>query len=234
MLVLDGAGAGQTAGIADNTAGTVTIDGSWRVLPQRGSVVLLYQLSGECIAYRNSAQDTSVLLQIWGFLYDVTFDANDVARSQGMWGATGWFIQWLNNRLVSAVTYHQGVGPAGAGEETPEAGVPYGFVGFVMVGQMTALPLHFPYVRGIVIRGNSLSYGYRVLVMFGYGGRQRKLDFNAARDLIIDRNTIDHSPVGIELDANVTAALIRENSFRATTTPFEVADTSRGLIFSNP
>ena len=234
VLVLDGAGAGQTAGIADNTAGTVTIDGSWRVLPQRGSVVLLYQLSGECIAYRNSAQDTSVLLQIWGFLYDVTFDGNEVARSQGMWGATGWFIQWLNNRLVSAVTYHQGVGPAGAGEETPEAGVPYGFVGFVIVGQMTALPLHFPYVRGIVIRGNSLSYGYRVLVMFGYGGRQRKLDFNATRDLVIERNTIDHSPVGIELDANVTAALIRENSFRATTTPFEVADTSRGLIFSNP
>ena len=115
--------------------------------------MLLYQLSGECIAYRNSSEDTSVLLQIWGFLYDATFDANEVDRSQGMWGATGWFIAWLNNRLVSAVTYHKGVGPAGVpGEDTPELGVPYGFVGFVMgsiAGGIFALIL---WVIGIPIR----------------------------------------------------------------------------------
>ena len=54
VLVLDGAGAGQTARIADNTADSITIDRSWKVLPQRDSLVLLYQLSGECIAYRNT------------------------------------------------------------------------------------------------------------------------------------------------------------------------------------
>jgi hypothetical protein len=231
VLVLAGAGAGQTTLIADNTANTITIDRAWKVLPQRDSIVLLYQLSGECIAYRNSAEDTSVLLQIWGFLYDVTFDCNKVERSQGMWGATGWFIEWLDNRLVAAVTYHQGVGPAGlAGDESAESGLPYGFVGFTMVGQMTTLPLRFPYVRGIVIRDNFLSYGYRVLVMFGYGGPERRLEFTAARDLIIDHNTIDHSPVGVELDANVSGILITNNHFTATGTPLKLADSSRCLL----
>jgi hypothetical protein len=197
--------------------------------------VLLYQLSGECIAYRNSSEDTSVLLQIWGFLYDATFDANEVDRSQGMWGATGWFIAWLNNRLVSAVTYHKGVGPAGVpGEDTPELGVPYGFVGFVMVGQITTLPLPFPYVRGIVIRGNSLSYGYRILVMFGYGGRRRGLGFSAARDLVIDRNTIDHSAVGIGLDENIGSVLIKDNGFNADAARFELGDMSKCLLMANP
>jgi hypothetical protein len=234
VLVLDGAGAGQTARITDNTAQSITIDRSWKVLPQRDSLVLLYQLSGECIAYCNTAEDTSVLLQIWGFLYDVTFDANEVERSQGMWGASGWFIEWLNNRLVAAVTFHKGVGPVGVpGEETAESGIPYGFVGFVIVGQITSLPLHFPYVRATVIRGNSLSYGYRVLVMFGYGGRQRKLDFTAARDLVIEGNTIDHSAVGIELDANVDAALIKNNTFRATGAPFKLADVSGCLLLTH-
>ena len=108
--------------------------------------------------------------------------------------------------------------------------LPYGFVGFVMVGQITALPLHFPYVRAIVIRGNLLSYGYRVLVMFGYGGRQRRLEFTAARDLIIDRNTIDHSAVGIELDANVGGALIKTTPSELPARPFKLADVSRCLL----
>ena len=177
VLILDGVGAGQTARIADNAIDTVTVDSSWKVSPEAGSLVLLFQLSGESIGYRNSAADTSGLLLVWGYLYDLTLDSNEVNRSQGMWATSGWFIQWLDNRLVSAVTFHKGVGPSGTpGDTTPEQGASFGYVGFTIVGMMTTLPQRFPFVRGAVIRGNILSYGYRILVMLGYGGPRRRQD----------------------------------------------------------
>jgi hypothetical protein len=85
-----------------------------------------------------------------------------------------------------------------------------------------------------VIRGNSLSYGYRILVMFGYGGRRRGLGFSAARDLVIDRNTIDHSAVGIGLDENIGSVLIKDNGFNADAARFELGDMSKCLLMANP
>ena len=77
---------------------------------------------------------------------------------------------------------------------------------------MTSLG-RFEYVRGAVIRGNRLSRNHRVLLMWGYGGERKNADFATARDVVIDRNQIAHTPVGIELDANVEGAVVAANSF---------------------
>jgi hypothetical protein len=114
LLVLDGCGAGQRRTITDNGRDEFTVAPAWDVIPDSTSVLLAFELFGDCILYRNHAEDTSVLLQIWGFLFDVTYDGNEIERSQGMWGLSGCFVQWLNNRLKVGVTFHQGVGPGGA------------------------------------------------------------------------------------------------------------------------
>src|SRR5439155_4007738 len=69
--IVSGTGAGQYRTVADNTSGTLTISPPWDVLPDATSVVLIHRLMGHCILYHNSAEDTSVLFQIWGDLYDV-------------------------------------------------------------------------------------------------------------------------------------------------------------------
>jgi hypothetical protein len=135
LLILIGPGAGQYRQIIDNSEDSVTLAAPWTAAPEQSSVLLAFQLPGHCIFYRNRAEDTSVLGQIWGYLYDCTFDSNRTVRSQGMWGLSGWFIQWLNNELSVAATYHAGVGSAGDGAETtPEGGAPYGFLGFTIAG----------------------------------------------------------------------------------------------------
>ncbi len=231
LLVLAGSGAGEYRRISDNTEDSITVSAPWMVEPDRTSTVLAFQLPGRGIFYRNRAVDASGLFEIWGYLYDCTFDSNYVVRSQGMWGLSGWFIQWLNNDLRVAATYHQGVGPAGDGpEKTPEGGAPYGLMGFVITGVFASQPGAFPYVRACVIRANRLSFGHRILLMLGYGGRREKASFTATRDVIIDRNLIDHSSVGVELDANVADVLMHNNRFTEVTHPTLLADPSQVLV----
>jgi hypothetical protein len=217
ILIVDGTGAGQYRTLEDNTDETVTISQPWDVLPNSTSVVLLYRLVGHVIFYQNLAEDTSVLGQIWGHMFDAVFDGNEVKRSQGMWGLAGWFVQWLNNRLDMAVTYHAGIGPGGdMSERTAEGRAPFGYMGFTIGGRVAdprQLPIRFPYVCATIIRGNHLSYGHRMLVMLGYGGDRKPANFVAARDIVIDHNQIDHTPVGIELDANVAGVVIAHNTF---------------------
>src|SRR5262249_19579308 len=114
LLVLDGRGAGQYRTISESGTDVFTVEPAWDVIPDSTSILLAYRLSGDCILYRNEAEDTSALLEIWGYLFDVTLDANEVTRSWGMWALSGWFVQWLNNRLEIAVTLNPGLGPGGS------------------------------------------------------------------------------------------------------------------------
>jgi hypothetical protein len=145
-----------------------------------------------------------------------------VRRSQGLWGISGSFIQWLNNRLDVATTFHKGIGPAGReGEQTPERGAPFGMMGIAIAGRFAAQAQEIPFepVRGCVIRGNRLSYGQRVLMMWGYGGERKKIAFVPIRDVLINDNDIAHTPVGIELDQNVQGDLVSGNRFEDVARP---------------
>jgi hypothetical protein len=234
LLVLAGRGAGEYRRISDNSEDSIAVSAPWMVDPDQTSVVLAFQLPGRGIFYRNQAEDTSVLFQIWGYLYDCTFDGNRAVRSQGMWGLSGWFIQWLNNDLRVATTYHQGVGPAGDGSEmTPEGGAPYGLVGFVIASAFASEPIAFPSVRACVIRANHLSFGHRILIMLGYGGPRKRAIHVAARDVVIDHNIIDHASVGVDLDTNVAGALIYGNRFTEVTRAMRLADPARALVLED-
>jgi hypothetical protein len=209
-LIVSGRGAGQFRSVQENDAQGIRVTRDWDVQPDASSLVLLHRLMGHCIFHRNAAEDVSVLFQLWGSLYDCTFDGNAVKRSQGMWGLGGWFVQWLGNTLDTAVTFHGGVGPSGP---TPEGNADFGYIGFTMAGHLTELGRRFEYVRGAVFRGNRLSRGHRVLVMWRYRPKQPPANAIVARDVVVDGNQITHTPVGIELDANVDGAVVAGNTF---------------------
>ena len=229
-LVVSGRGAGQYREVEDNEGQNVRLARDWDVTPDATSVILLARVMGHCVFQRNTAEDVSALLQMWGPLYDCTFDRNTVARSQGMWGLGGWHVQWIDNVLDGAVSYQSGIGPTGS---TPERTAEYGFVGFTMSGRLAELG-RFEYVNGAVMRGNRLSRGHRVLVMWGYGGERRAGNFVAARDVIVDRNQIAHSPVGIELDANVEGAVVAGNTFTAVEEPLRLRAPDKVLVIKPP
>ena len=231
VLILTGRGAGQSRSVGGNSSDTLTLAQPWDVPPDGTSLVLLSRLPGHVIFYRNVAEDASVLGEVWGTLYDAVFDGNEVKRSQGMRGLGGWFVQWLNNRLEVAVSYHAGTGPRGG---SPEGGAEYGYVGFTVAGEMTNLPTRFEYVRAIVVRGNRLSYGHRILVMWGYGGERRRVTFVAARDVVIDHNQLEHAPVGIELDPNVEGAVVTGNRFNDVKEPLRLYAPERVLVRDAP
>jgi len=232
LLVLDGRGAGQYRTISESETDVFTVEPAWDVIPDSTSILLAYRLSGDCILYRNEAEDTSALLEIWGYLFDVTLDANEVTRSWGMWALSGWFVQWLNNRLEIAVTLNPGLGPGGSSpqELTPERSAPYGLLGFAVGGRISQMPLRFPYVRGSMIRANHLSYGHRVLVRFGYDHAAAQRNPPPIEDVVLDANQIDHSAVGIEIDGNAAGVWLARNSFSHVTEPTRLDATQHSFI----
>jgi hypothetical protein len=227
VLVVDGRGTGQLRHVEGGSGTTLTTSPAWDVLPDATSVVLVGRLPGRCVTYGNRAADTSVLFQMWGPLFDCTFDSNEVVRSQGMWGLGGWFVQWIRNRLDVAVSYQPGVGPRG---DNPEGNAEYGLLGFTLSGALPLLPIRFPYARAAIVRANRLSDGHRILCMWGYGGARTDAGFVAARDLVVDRNRVERSPVGVELDANVAGALLAGNAFVDVARPLRLAAPGRCLV----
>jgi hypothetical protein len=208
--VVAGRGAGQYRAVTANGIDDLTVSPAWDVPPDRSSVLVLHRVQGHVILYANRAEDASVLGQIWGTLFDATFDSNTVDRGQGMWGLSGTFVQYLGNRLNVAVSFHPGVGPVG---DTPEHTAEYGVLGFAAAGAFDNLPLHFPQVTAAVFRSNDLAYGHRILVMHGYGGPRRRVPYYVAQDLVVDRNRIAHTPIGIETDPNCVGVLLNANRF---------------------
>ena len=133
-------------------------------------------------------------------------------------------MQWLNNRLDVAVTLNPGFGPGeSANALTPERTAPYGLLGFAVGGRLLQMPLRFPYIRACVVRGNQLSYGYRVLMRFGYDGMRSPPVPKAIEDVVIDDNEFDHTPVGIDLDSSADAIVLARNRFSQVTEESRVA-----------
>jgi hypothetical protein len=67
-----------------------------------------------------------------------------------------------------------------------------------------------------------MTHGYRVLVMYGYGGPRKEAGFVAARDIVIDHNETSHTPIGVEIDANTVGVVVYKNTFKGAERPVVV------------
>lgn len=228
ILILSGKGAGQCRRITATASTGVTISEAWDVLPDTTSLVLLYQQTGDVVIYDNDCYNASCFGEFYGHGYDSVIAKNTIRQDGGSWSLAGHFVQWLDNDLRFACTFHRSIGPRGSTTETtPEGNATFSAVGFAIKGNYTPentvdIKHTYPYVRGAVVRKNTLTYGHRVLMMFGYGGDRQTLSYAALEDLVIERNVIEDTPIGVELDANVNRAVTSQNTYLRvpTTTKF--------------
>lgn len=242
ILITDGRGAGQIRRVMSSGATTVEIDQPWQIDPDESSLILIFRMQGYITYYDNYCQDSSTLAQLYGPFYDVILSKNTTRRTQGMWAFWGWFTQWIGNDIDHAVTFHGGTGPRGsAAESSPEGNAPYGLIGYVTKGNLTPAdnpsPLNprppkipYTYIRGAGFRRNTLSRSNRIVVMFGYGGERTDANHTAAQDVVIDSNTISHSPIGVEVDQNVYRSVVHNTRTKDVTTPVKLWDPSRVTV----
>lgn len=230
-LILDGRGAGQYRTITANSENRAMLDRPWDVVPDQTSLVGIWSLMRHMIVYDCRCSDASAFAQLYGSFYDYIVDSCKVERTQGMWGQMGWFVQFRDNHVSFAQSYHPGIGMHGP---NPEGNSPFGYNGLdgsrLRITKSAAfqypdrkLPIFaddvigkpVPSILGHIQRGNTLEYGQRIVVQPWAGDSppgQRPGDM-LFRDIIIDRNTIEHSSIGIQLGPNVGRAVLSRNVF---------------------
>jgi hypothetical protein len=243
-VVLDGKGAGQYRVITANSADHVSLERAWDVTPDTTSIMGVWSLMRHMIVYASSAEDTSSFAQLYGSFFDFTVDSCRVERSQGIWGQMGWFVQFRDNTVNFANSYHPGIGMPGP---NPEKRAPFGYTGLtsdrlritksqafqypdrkipVFVDEVIGHPL--PATRGHILRGNTLSYNQRLVVQPWSSEKAPKPRPGGPRfsDIIIEGNRIEHSAVGIQLGADVAGAVLSRNTFEDVAQPIAEAITN--------
>lgn len=238
VMVLDGPGKGQFREIESNTPAEFLVDRAWDVQPDATSTIGLWSVMRHMIVYKSEGYDCSAFAQLWGSFYDYIVDSNRVERNQGVWGQSGWFVQFRYNNVLYANTYHPGIGPGGG--PTPEKTMPFSFVGLtsgvlrvtkfgssqydrpmVMVDDVAGERV--PGVLVAVVKGNILRYNQRVA--FPPSAQPVSKDTGEVRmfDVLVDGNTIEHSPIGIQIGPQVRGALLNGNNFLDVERPYAIS-----------
>jgi hypothetical protein len=231
-LILDGRGAGQYRVITTNTTDGATLDRPWDVTPDQTSMIGIWSLMRHMVIYDCRGYDTSAFAQMYGPFYDYIVDNCQVERTQGIWGQCGWFTQTRDNTISYAHTYHSGIGMRGP---NPEKNAPFGYTGLdnhrLRITKSGALqypdrkmPVFVDEVIGRLIpstlvhiqRRNGLRYGQR-LVMQPWADDKPpgpRPGGGLFRDVVMDANTIENTPVGIQIGPNVEGVILARNQFR--------------------
>ena len=240
-LILNGKGAGQYRVITANTADGATLDKAWDVVPDETSVVGVWSLMRHMVVYDCQCTDASAFAQLYGAFYDYTVANCRVERTQGLWGQMGWFVQFRDNQVSYAQSYHPGIGMRGP---NPEKNAPFGYNGLdshrlritktaalqyperklpAFVDEVLEHPI--PSTLGHIQRGNVLRYGQRLVVQpwVGETAPAPRPGGELFKDVVIDGNTIEHSPVGIQLGPNVGGVVLARNIFRDVARPLWLA-----------
>ena len=242
VLVLDGPGAGQFRDIVRNTPTEFTLDRPWDVPPTAESIVGLWDLSRFMIVYRCEGFDTSAFSQLYGSCYEFLVDRCAVERTQGIWGQSGWFVQFRDNVVRYGHSYHPHIGIPGRNRE---GNSPFGFNGLVdgnlritkagsaQYGIAGGKPLFVkdvlgrtvPGVRGCIIKGNEFEYNQRIVLAPDENASRTPGRNDVVRmvDAVIERNTIRHATVGINVGPCAANVLLAGNRFEDVTTPLLVA-----------
>ncbi len=241
-LVLDGKGAGQYRVVKSNTDNRAVLEQPWDVTPDSTSTIGVWSLMRQMVVYDCEASDTSAFAQLYGAFYDYTVDHCQVERTQGIWGQMGWFVQFRDNTVSYANSYHNGIGMRGP---NPEKCAPFGYTGLdsgrlritksqafqypdkkLPVFSDDVLPAPVPSTLGHIQRGNTLRYNQRLVVQPWTSEKPPGPRLPSRfRDVIIDDNRIEHGAVGIQIGPDVTGVVLGLNHFE---------DVAQPVIEANP
>ncbi len=232
VMILNGPGAGQYRIVTGNTPTDFTIDRPWDIPPDATSTIGVWMLMRHMIVYQCEGYDCSAFAQLYGSFYDYIVDSCDVERCQGVWGQSGWFVQFRYNDVRYAYSFHKGIGQHGPNPEgnlnyswvgltdgnlriTKFGSAQYGTPGGKAIFVKDVLPHPVPGARGCIVKGNRLSYNQCVAFRPGEDPLQRpnQNDFEKMTDMVIDHNIIDHSMFGIYVGRDVQNVLAAGNQF---------------------
>lgn len=198
VRIVEGTGAGQFRRVVSFDAGRIAVDRPFDPPPDETSLLWAANAMRRHIYYDNDVADTGIALQLYGAALECIAAENQSARSGGfrVWGNNlCWYVQFLGNRIA------EGYGTAG-----PEANA----------GQ-SAVHVVGPYVRGykgitargVVIRDNVLE-NHATITLRG-----------AIDDVLVEHNTVQHSPRGIvgDLWQRQHGVLLRGNRFEDVDSP---------------
>ena len=210
VLILDGKGTGQYRQIITNSQSEFSLDHPWDVTPTTESTLGIWDLCRHMIVSECEGYDTSAFAQLYGSFYDYVVDGCHVDRSQGTWGQSGWFVQFRENVMRYAFSYHQHIGNPG---KNREGNAPYAFNGLtdgnlritkfgsaqygvpggksLLVRDVVSHPV--PGVRGCIIKHNDLEYNQRAVFLPGRDpmARQGTNDFVHMTDCLIPNSEVE-------------------------------------------
>ena len=244
VMILDGPGVGQYRVITANTPTEFTLEKPWTIPPTTNSIVGLWNLMRHMIVYKCEGHDCSAFSQLYGSFYDFTVDSCLVERDQGLWGQSGWFVQFDYNYVSFANSYHPGIGPHG---NNPEGNLPFSFVGLtdgilritkfgssqynkqlVFVNDVTPRPVAG--ARSTIIKGNHLSYNQRVA--FPPSADAKPHDDGKVRfvDVIVDGNRIEHSSAAVQIGPSARNVVIANTHCDDVAAPYLLAKPEEVLV----
>lgn len=203
------------------------------------------------VVYKSEGYDTSAFAQLYGSFYDYTVDSCRVERCQGLWGQSGWFVQFRDNDVLYATTFHPGIGPHG---DNPEGNLPFSFLGLTdgnlrltkfgalqygtpggtAIFVNSVLPHPVPGARGTMLVGNTLRFNQRVALAPTSGSAPPKNAPARFVDVVIDANDIEHSPVGIQIGSGAVGVVVAQNRFSDVKTPLIATDPDQVLSLDRP
>ena len=244
VMILDGPGVGQYRVITGNTPTEFTLEKPWTISPTTNSIVGLWNLMRHMIVYKCEGYDTSAFSQLYGSFYDFTVDSCRVERNQGLWGQSGWFVQFDYNDVAFANSYHPGIGPHG---DNPEGNLPFSFVGLtdgilritkfgssqynkqlVFVNDMTPRPVTG--ARSVIVKGNHLTYNQRVA--FPPSADVKPRDDGKVRfvDVVVDGNRIEHSSAAVQIGPSARNVVIANTLCDDVPAPYLLAKPEEVLV----
>ena len=246
-MILDGPGVGQYRVITGNTPTEFTLEKPWAVPPTTNSIIGLWSLMRNMIVYKCEGYDTSAFSQLYGSFYDFTVDSCRVERNQGLWGQSGWFVQFDYNDVAFANSYHPGIGPHG---NNPEGNLPFSFVGLtdgvlritkfgsaqygkklVFVNEVTPRPV--PGARFVIVKGNHLTYNQRVA--FPPSAEALPHDNGQVRfvDIVMDGNRVEHSSAAVQIGPSARNVVIANTRCDDVATPYLLAKPDAVLVLES-
>ena len=154
-------------------------------------------------------------------------------------------MQFRYNDVRYANTYHPGIGPGGG--PTPEKTVPFSFVGLtsgvlrvtkfgssqydrplVMVDDVAGEKV--PGVLAAIVKGNRLLYNQRVA--FPPSAQPTPMGNGEVRmyDIVVDGNTVEHSPIGVQIGPQTRGVFLNANRFVDVERPYAISVPESAVI----
>lgn len=212
VYILDGRGAGQWRRVISQEGRTVTIDRPWLVAPDKTSIVSISTFQGNYIMVGNDYSDSTCAIQMFGISIGHVMARNTASRAGGfhVWGLCygsvqpSWYCQMIDNEIL------EGNGLQGSCNEIPPKDSHIAAMGPKIQGYDS------PLVRCVVIRGNHLHNNSCIELL------------GSVTDVVVEHNTVENADVGINVEATVAGAVIRENKIINVDKPMIPAEKNGG------